>query len=131
MQILDFIAVGSDAIGLNFSKAPTQILLGEKRSLGLGMLSRTYPDCEWHLTTQGYPHWLLSSVVRSNADIVPTGFAMMKIRRENTIPRTISLAFLVKTISISKRRVAAWCLAAVNLCCKQIFSIFAYTHNER
>ncbi len=39
MQGLDFIAISSDAIGLKSSKAATQILLGENRSLGLGMLS--------------------------------------------------------------------------------------------
>lgn len=38
MQGLDFIAVGTDAIGVKLSKAPTKILIGEKRLRGLGML---------------------------------------------------------------------------------------------
>ena len=43
MQNLDFIAVGSDKYGLQSSKAPTKILIGENRLRGLGML--TVPAC--------------------------------------------------------------------------------------
>ena len=43
MQGMDFIAVGSDKHGLQFSKAPTKILIGANRAMGLGQLP--VPSC--------------------------------------------------------------------------------------
>ena len=43
MQGMDFIAVGSDKLGLQFSKAPTKILIGANRTMGLGQLP--VPSC--------------------------------------------------------------------------------------